>query len=89
MASENEEEEPDTGNVEEGTVEEGTVSNDDSVNVRDLFGALSDKIDKLASKIDDAIGSLVENGAVVREDDEDNDDDSNEEDSLEDMNFKL
>lgn len=89
MASENEEEEPDTGNVEEGTVEEGTVSNDDSVNVRDLFGALSDKIDKLASKIDDAIGSLVENGAVVREDDEDNDDEPNEEDSLEDMNFKL
>ena len=89
MASENEEEEPDTGNVAEGTVEEGTVSNDDSVNVRDLFGALSDKIDKLASKIDDAIGSLVENGAVVREDDEDNDDEPNEEDSLEDMNFKL
>lgn len=84
MASENEEEEPDTGNVEEGT-----VSTDDSDNVRDLFGALSDKIDKLASKIDDAIGSLVENGAVVREDDEDNDDEPNEEDSLEDMNFKL
>ena len=90
MASENEDESENT-TVEDETNDAGTTSDDkDSSAVddaREIFNVISEKLDKIITKIDDAIGSMVENGATVREGDADDGD--NEPDSLEDMDFKL
>lgn len=88
MASENEDESENT------TVEDETNDDKDSSAVddaREIFNVISEKLDKIITKIDDAIGSMVENGATVREGDADDGDDDgdNEPDSLEDMDFKL
>lgn len=94
MASENEDESENT-TIEDETNDADTTSGDkDSSAVddaREIFNVISEKLDKIITKIDDAIGSMVENGATVREGDADDGDDDgdNEPDSLEDMDFKL
>lgn len=94
MASENEDESENI-TVEDETNDADTTSDDkDSSAVddaREIFNVISEKLDKIITKIDDAIGSMVENGATVREGDADDGDDDgdNEPDSLEDMDFKL
>lgn len=94
MASENEDESENT-TVEDETNDADTTSdgNDSSAvdDAREIFNVISEKLDKIITKIDDAIGSMVENGATVREGDADDvdDDGDNEPDSLEDMDFKL
>ena len=88
MASENEDDRENI-TVEDETNDAGTTS--DVYDAREIFNVISEKLDKIITKIDDAIGSMVENGATVREGDADDGDDDgdNEPDSLEDMDFKL
>ena len=94
MASENEDESKNI-TVEDETNNADTTSDDNDSSavddVREIFNVISAMRDKIITKIDDAIGSMVENGATVREGDADDGDDDadNEPDSLENMDCKL
>ena len=74
MASENEDESENI-TVEDETNDADTTSDDNDSStvddVREIFNVISEKLDKIITKIDDAIGSMVENGATVREGDAD------------------